>query len=878
MRQLAERGTSRAARSWLRPAAACAGLVLAAGLAGALPGSPVPAAHADDVTVSQNALRTGWDAAEPELSPAMLRSGRFGQLFRTHVLGQVYAQPVVAGQTVVVATEADWAYGLSATTGRVLWRRHLGTPFPRRLDRCGDLGPYVGVTGTPVYDPQTGAVYLVAETGGGSPSWWLFGLSVRTGRIVKRAWIHGTATNDRHIGFNSFTQFQRPGLLLMNGWVFAAFGSHCDQGSYDGWVASVELAGRTVRLWSDQAGVTRSMAGIWQSGGGLMSDGPGRIFFASGNGVSPPRGRGSSPPGELGQSVVRLAVHAGGVLVARDFFAPANAAALDLGDHDFGSGGPAGLPFGSPRYPGLLVQAGKDGRLFLLNRHHLGGRGQGRAGGDRAVSITGPFSGQYGHPAAFGGTPVVTSAVSRASHDYVYYLGRNTYLRVLKFGVRRTGQPALSTVATSSVLFGYTSGSPVVTSAGTDTSSAVLWVVRAADASGAHGRLVAFGAVPPASCHGHCRLQPLWSAPLGRVSKFSVPATSGGRVYVGTRSGEVFGFGPSRTPVRGVGPVTFGPTRVGTTVSREIVVTAVAKVRVAGVVTTGGGSPALFRVRRVTETGRRRGAARARFPLMLLPGEALHLHVSFHPAAPGGVMGTVRLQSGRPLEIPLSGDGIRTGLYATAGTLPFALVPSGHAPEPVPVGLAMPNTVDIVNGGSTAVTVTAAAVSGGPFSATGLPAAGTRLQPGQVVTVQVTYTPQRPGHDSGRLTVAASSGTPAIVRLTGTAVAARSRVRVTPARLDFGTVRRGRQAAALITVGNSGNQSATFTGTAGPGAPFTARPRVPLGLTLNPGEALHLPVMFTPRVAGRFTAVYRLTWTDRSGTHTLAVPLTGRAR
>lgn len=38
---------------------------------------------------------------------------------------------------------------------------------------------------------------------------------------------------------------------------------------------------------------------------------------------------------------------------------------------------------------------------------------------------------------------------------------------------------------------------------------------------------------------------------------------------------------------------------------------------------------------------------------------------------------------------------------------------------------------------------------------------------------------------------------------------------------------------------------------------------------------LKIPVTFIPTRKGMFTGVYRLTWTDRLGTHTLAVPLTG---
>ncbi len=107
------------------------------------------------------------------------------------------------------------------------------------------------------------------------------------------------------------------------------------------------------------------------------------------------------------------------------------------------------------------------------------------------------------------------------------------------------GIPVPNTVATSSVKFGYTSGSPVVTSYGTNPSSAIVWEVGASDSSGAGGTLYAYQAVPPSTCTAAapCALTPLWSAPIGTASKFTVPATDDGRVYVGTRDGHLLGFG-----------------------------------------------------------------------------------------------------------------------------------------------------------------------------------------------------------------------------------------------------------------------------------------------------------------------------------------------
>ena len=77
----------------------------------------------------------------------------------------------------VVATENDWVYGLNATTGAISGKTSLGTPWP--IPNCTDLTPNIGITSTPVYDPTTGSVYVMAH-GQARPyaSWHLFGIKV----------------------------------------------------------------------------------------------------------------------------------------------------------------------------------------------------------------------------------------------------------------------------------------------------------------------------------------------------------------------------------------------------------------------------------------------------------------------------------------------------------------------------------------------------------------------------------------------------------------------------------------------------------------------------------------------------------------------------
>ncbi|WP_416977681.1 PQQ-binding-like beta-propeller repeat protein [Streptomyces sp. T028] len=491
---------------------------------------------ADVTTVSTDTYRTGWDSDEPGLAPDQVSSSDFGQRFSTAVDGQVYAQPLVVGKTVVVATENNKVYGLDSATGAVVWTRSLGAAWPASAIGCSDLVPNIGVTATPVYDKATGTLYLTSKTNDGPdvqhPNWYVHALNATTG-AERSGWpvkVTGAPANDPARPFNAYSAHQRPGLLLMGGSVYAGFGSHCIHTPYVGYVLGVDTATRKTTLWSTGTASDNGRSSVWMSGGGLVSDGPGRILFATGNGTAPPVGPGSKPPGQLGDSVVRLGVDSDGTLSARDFFSPSNAPLLGLLDTDLGSGGPTALPdgvFGTAQHPHLLVQIGKDGRLFLLDRDDLGGRSQGSGGTDKVLGTFGPYEGVWGHLAAYGG-----------GGGYVYMTGKKGPLRAFRYGVTGTGLPTLTDAGRSTDTFGYTSGSPVITSAGTTSGSAVVWAVHADGGSGANGELRAYDANPV-----NGTVKKLWSAPIGTASKFSVPATDGGRVYVGTRDGHVLAFG-----------------------------------------------------------------------------------------------------------------------------------------------------------------------------------------------------------------------------------------------------------------------------------------------------------------------------------------------
>jgi hypothetical protein len=874
-------------------------------LTGAAPGTTAITARADDVTASQDVMRDGWDSSEPNMGPSVVPT--FTQLFATTVAGQVYAQPIVVGSTVVVATENDWVYGLDAATGAVNWSTHFGTAWNiakssvPKLAKCGDLTPNVGATGTPVYDPGSGHVYFFANAlnGNGNPRFYLFGIDPSNGNVSTKILIWGHPSNDSHLTFSPQYQGQRTGALLLGGSVYGAFASHCDKQPYAGYVAGVNLSTGAFTLWTDESGVTYNEAGIWQSGGGMMSDGPGRIFFTSGNGVSPSVRAGGSPGGQLAESVVRLGVNASGSLAAKDFFSPANAPSLDAADTDFGAGGPVGVPFGTSTFPSLLAQDGKDGRIFLLNRSALGGRDQGPGKTDNDLFVTKSYGGAWGHPAVFGDTPLTqaNAGASPTDNDFLVSVGKNDVLRVFRFGDNAADKPVISDVGASSLTNPYTSGSPVITSNGDDPSSAVIWEVHAGGESGtkseldayAFGSLISTGTPSPCTSKSQCIISPIWHMTIpGAATKFAIPATSNGRVYLGTRgtgtSGQVIGYGvapPSAPPVQAAATM-LPQTSVSATTTRDVSITAKNPVTITQVTASTGASnspaPASqFTVGQLTETPA--GGATAQpvtLPVKLAKGARLHALVKFSPAAPGTADGTVSFttSTGRVRHVPVTGTGARPGLYAVPGTLAFPFAPDQGLTD-VPVGISVVQLVDVINGGGTVDRVTSVTPPASPFIATDLPSAGQQIKPGQALVVKVTYAPQQPGADHGTLAITDSTGKRLTIALSGSATASVSQVTAARSTVNFGPVRVGRTVLKTVHVTNTGNIPATVSVPAVPRPPFHSRFHVFAGLPFNPGYSLTIPVTFTPARAGTFTTPYVFHWKDRLGRHSLTVILTG---
>src|ERR1700712_989664 len=214
-------------------------------------------AAADVTTNSADNLRTGWYGNQPKLTPASVGSSDFGQLGSMAVDGQVYAQPVISNNILLANTEMNSIYGFDATTRTQLWTRNLGQPYDAKtLLGCADINPLVGITSTPVVDSATGTEYVMSKVGAPTVAHYLHAIDITNGAELA-GWpveIKGAADNDPTVHFNAANELQRPGLLLMNGVVYAGYSGHCDHGVYQGWVTGVSTATHSITsMWSDEA-------------------------------------------------------------------------------------------------------------------------------------------------------------------------------------------------------------------------------------------------------------------------------------------------------------------------------------------------------------------------------------------------------------------------------------------------------------------------------------------------------------------------------------------------------------------------------------------------------------------------------------------------
>jgi hypothetical protein len=344
--------------------------------AAAIFATAVPCAGLDFEPQSILSYHAHPDRSGNYIVPAMdwerAHSLRLDENFHARIAGHVYAQPLYwrkpgsGPSMLIVATGDNIVYALDAITGGEIWKRRLGKPVALSLLLCGNIDP-LGVTGTPVIDASTEALYLAAAVDrASSPRYLVFALSLKDGSVLP-GWpidVADALAAEQH-RFISRDQGQRGALTIADGRLYIPFGGHFgDCGQYRGFVIGISLADRRkVRSWA-----TRGRgAGIWAQGG-ISSDGK-SLFVATGNTLD-------ASTWSDGEAVFRLSLDLHRSNNQRDFFAASDWLALDERDADLGGTNP--LPLDVPGEGGnqaLILALGKDGKAYLLDRNNLGGIG-----------------------------------------------------------------------------------------------------------------------------------------------------------------------------------------------------------------------------------------------------------------------------------------------------------------------------------------------------------------------------------------------------------------------------------------------------------------------------------------------------------------------
>jgi hypothetical protein len=336
-----------------------------------LPGGGMP------VDVFQHHLHPTRDGlyVDPLITQAAAMTTHRDLSFDGSLAGQqIHAQPLYVNNgpngaaAFVVATEQNNVVVLDAGDGSTIWTTNLGVPVPGSTLPCGNIDP-LGITGTPVIDPDARVIFLDAMTtpdGGATKQHLIYALSLDDGSVMPGWPVDVNTLSFGGLTFDSTVQNQRGALLLNAGVLYVPYAGHFgDCGTYHGWVVTVQESDPT----SATAWATDGLkAGIWAVGG-LTTDGT-SIFAATGNTAGATDWMG-------GEAILRLGLDGTFSHNPADFFTPSNWFTLDQNDLDLGGEAPliVDVPGATPSQ--LVVALGKSGVAHLLDRNNLGGIGTG---------------------------------------------------------------------------------------------------------------------------------------------------------------------------------------------------------------------------------------------------------------------------------------------------------------------------------------------------------------------------------------------------------------------------------------------------------------------------------------------------------------------
>lgn len=529
------------------------------------------------LTQHNDLSRTGANLRETSLNISNVNTTQFGLLYTRPVDDQIYAQPLILTNVnlgvkgthnlVILATVNDTVYAFDADDSSVTapyWTNSflLNNPNivpPRASDMTGACGGNypnfsgnMGIVSTPVIDPVTGTIYVVARTkeNGGTYLQKLHALDVVTGlerpnspvTITAACPGNGDGSISNIVTFDPYKQNQRSGLALVNGVVYIGWASHCDWGPYHGWLIGYN-ASTLQRTSVYNTSPNGYNAGIWMSGQAPAADTNGNLYISVGNG-SVGYGGNASNTVNRGESFLRLTPN-GTNFILSSWFTPADYQYLENNDLDLGSAGVLLIPGTN-----LIFSGGKEGKAFLVNRDTMGGLSPSAADTNivQSFQVT-PVPGAdniHGGPVWWDGP----------DGSYAYVWGESDYLHQFKFD-RAAGQfilPAYASSATAAPIGGMPGGILSVSANGTNFGSGIIWASHPfsgdANPQTRPGILHAYNAQNITN--------ELWNSEqlgardsVGNFAKYCPPTVANGKVYLATFSNRlnVYGLLPPSPPV-----------------------------------------------------------------------------------------------------------------------------------------------------------------------------------------------------------------------------------------------------------------------------------------------------------------------------------------
>jgi hypothetical protein len=246
-------------------------------------------------------------------------------------------------------------------------------------------------------------------------------------------------------------------------------------------------------------------------------------------------------------------------------------------------------------------------------------------------------------------------------------------------------------------------------------------------------------------------------------------------------------------------------------------------------------------------------------PATIPAGGTASLKVTFAPTAVKSYSSQIMITSGGgQTALSVSGAGQQNkhqppptspALQVSTTSLQFGSVPIGGDAQ---------QSLTLTSTGTAPLQVNALSATGGSFS-TKAPALPLTLQPGQTLTLPVMFGPRNSGVQTGQLVIAsdAAAAPSVIVNLTGSGAAqtpppptsSTPALTLSTTAVNFGSVTVGSQGASSVTLTSSGTAAVVLQSLTVSGDTFSAG-KLPLPLTLAPGQQVVLPLTFTPSATG----------------------------